>query len=509
MPRAYYLISPAANHERYTAKCNTRPHGLAIQHMSAPARLLVDGSEGEAGGQILRNAVTYGAALGRHVAVINIRAGRPKPGLKNQHLQACRYAATLGNASLLGDEIGSATLELQPETPWAAPEHIPQPNDCGGGATGLLAQVALPLVAFRLPCGAEASIAMQGGTHQTMAPPVEAYQAVLFPVLHRVLHGQLKLEATVRKIGLAPRGGGQVVYRCARSPAAATGAAPSAATFVERGTCVCSMEVRAWHMSCPDVLPLIKAELTRALPHVLHAAQQSLAGKPSASDSVSGLQPEETEHGWQIGTVPCAFHATDVPAGSPGIAAGVCIAVRSNTGALWGGDDLWTPAFGARAASRDAEADAAYERGSPAAASSAASASLPVHFPAHGRASRRLPCGKLLAQIAAACVASASNRVVRSVQRGGVVDEACADQLVVWLVLAAWAWKQSSTVLLPPLTPHAASALSVAANIVGDCVQVSAVRQPNGAVLVHTQPGRCSADAAELLLGLATGSSVH
>lgn len=477
--------------------------------MSATPRLLVDGSEGEAGGQILRNAVTYGAALGRHVAITNIRAGRPKPGLKNQHLQACRYAATLSNASLIGDELGSATLELQPGTPRAETVHIPQPNDCGGGATGLLAQVALPLVAFQLPSGVEASIAMQGGTHQTMAPPVEAYQAVLFPVLHSVLQGRVKLEASVRKVGLAPRGGGHVLYSCTRLPAAATDAAPSAVTFTGRGTHVRNLEVRAWHMSCPDVLPMIKAELTRALPHVLHAAQCSLAGKPYCSGSASELCAEETEQGWQIGAVPCEFHATDAPAGSQGIAAGVCVIVRSNTGALWGGDDLWTPTFGARAATRDAEADAAYERGSPAAASSAASPSLPVRFPAHGRASQRLPREKLLAQIAAACVASASNRVVRSVQRGGVVDEACADQLVVWLVLAAWAWQQSSTVLLPPLTPHAASALSVAANIMGDCVQVSAARQPNGTVLVHIQPGQCGADTAKLLLALATGTSAH
>jgi len=52
----------------------------------------IDGSARSGSGTIVRHAVALASLLGREVRIDNIRAGRPKPGLRAQHLkvvQAC------------------------------------------------------------------------------------------------------------------------------------------------------------------------------------------------------------------------------------------------------------------------------------------------------------------------------------------------------------------------------------------------------------------------------------
>ncbi len=61
-----------------------------VRETSAPLRL--DGSYGEGGGQILRSALALSLLTGRAVEIVNIRAGRPNPGLQAQHLHVARGA---------------------------------------------------------------------------------------------------------------------------------------------------------------------------------------------------------------------------------------------------------------------------------------------------------------------------------------------------------------------------------------------------------------------------------
>ncbi|MGI9517707.1 MAG: RNA 3'-terminal phosphate cyclase, partial [Pirellulaceae bacterium] len=46
--------------------------------------LLIDGSQGEGGGQIIRSALALSAVTGKAFEVRNIRAGRKTPGLLRQ-----------------------------------------------------------------------------------------------------------------------------------------------------------------------------------------------------------------------------------------------------------------------------------------------------------------------------------------------------------------------------------------------------------------------------------------
>jgi RNA 3'-terminal phosphate cyclase (ATP) len=58
--------------------------------------LIIEGSYGEGGGQILRSAVSLSAITGKAIKVINIRAKRHNPG--PQHLQATKTVAELFHA---------------------------------------------------------------------------------------------------------------------------------------------------------------------------------------------------------------------------------------------------------------------------------------------------------------------------------------------------------------------------------------------------------------------------
>ena len=58
----------------------------------------IDGSQGEGGGQILRSALTLSMITGQPFRLMQIRAGRAKPGLLRQHLVAVQAAAQVCGA---------------------------------------------------------------------------------------------------------------------------------------------------------------------------------------------------------------------------------------------------------------------------------------------------------------------------------------------------------------------------------------------------------------------------
>ena len=75
----------------------------------------IDGSIGEAGGQVLRTALGLSIYTNKPFKIINIRKNRPEPGLKEQHLQAVNAAASLCNAEISGNELHSTEIEFIPK----------------------------------------------------------------------------------------------------------------------------------------------------------------------------------------------------------------------------------------------------------------------------------------------------------------------------------------------------------------------------------------------------------
>src|ERR1700733_14429749 len=77
-------------------------------------RVVLDGSRGEGGGQILRTALTLSLLTGRPFRMVKFRANRDKPGLGPQHQKAVEDAAALGGATVTGGGIGAKELTFSP-----------------------------------------------------------------------------------------------------------------------------------------------------------------------------------------------------------------------------------------------------------------------------------------------------------------------------------------------------------------------------------------------------------
>ena len=173
--------------------------------MPEPLPIVLDGSEGEGGGQILRTALSLSAITGKAFTITRIRASRLKPGLRPQHREAARAVARLVDAELVGDEVGSTRLEFHPRRRAAAGDWT---LDIGtAGSTPLLFQtVCWPLAL----AGGASSVTLRGGTHQDHAPSFHYLALVWAPAVARLGFGFRFELATA---GFYPEGGGEFSAR--------------------------------------------------------------------------------------------------------------------------------------------------------------------------------------------------------------------------------------------------------------------------------------------------------
>ena len=75
--------------------------------MTVSDLVVIDGSEGEGGGQMLRTSLALSVVTGRPLRIHAIRAGRERPGLLRQHLACVRAAAAVGAAASCCERLAS------------------------------------------------------------------------------------------------------------------------------------------------------------------------------------------------------------------------------------------------------------------------------------------------------------------------------------------------------------------------------------------------------------------
>ncbi len=162
--------------------------------------ITIDGSLGEGGGQILRSSLALSLITKQPFRIENIRAGRKNPGLLRQHLTGVNAAATIGNANVSGDSIGSTELTFNPGEVKAGEYSFAVGT---AGSATLVLQTVLPALMIGNKI---TTLTLEGGTHNPFAPPFDFLQKTFLPILKTM---GVEVETQIEKYGFYPAGGGK------------------------------------------------------------------------------------------------------------------------------------------------------------------------------------------------------------------------------------------------------------------------------------------------------------
>lgn len=163
--------------------------------------IIIDGSEGEGGGQVLRTSLSLSAITGKPVRIENVRGQRKKPGLFRQHLTAFKAAAEICNARMEGAELGSSEIAFYPDKIKGGDYEF---SIGSAGATPLVAQTIIPILAH---AHSESNVRITGGTHNQWAPTFDFLDQAFLPQF-RKMGGRATAE--LEAYGFYPAGGGAI-----------------------------------------------------------------------------------------------------------------------------------------------------------------------------------------------------------------------------------------------------------------------------------------------------------
>jgi RNA 3'-terminal phosphate cyclase (ATP) len=171
--------------------------------------IVIDGSEGEGGGQMVRNSCALSIVTGQPFRITNIRARRSRPGLMRQHVTAVEAAAAISDAQCSGLEVGSSELTFHPGVVTPGEYHFAVGT---AGSTGLVLQtVLMPLVL----AGGPSRLVLEGGTHNMLAPPFDFIERSFLPIINRM---GPQVSARIVRHGFYPRGGGRIEVDISPAP---------------------------------------------------------------------------------------------------------------------------------------------------------------------------------------------------------------------------------------------------------------------------------------------------
>ena len=163
--------------------------------------ILIDGSKGEGGGQVLRTSLALSIITGQSFQIENIRAGRKKPGLLRQHLTAVNAAAQISDANVSGNELKSTELIFTPGKVRGGEYKFSVGT--AGSAMLVFQTVLMPLLFAQ----EKSTVVLEGGTHNQKAPPYHYIERVFIPLLRKM---GAEIRTNLVRHGFFPAGGGRL-----------------------------------------------------------------------------------------------------------------------------------------------------------------------------------------------------------------------------------------------------------------------------------------------------------
>ncbi len=164
--------------------------------------IVIDGSFGEGGGQILRSSLALSLVTGKPFRLERIRAGRKSPGLLRQHLTSVLAAAEVGGAHVEGAELRSQQLTFIPGALRGGKFSFA--IGTAGSTTLVLQTILVPLLVAPEP----SVIELEGGTHNVAAPSYDFLKRSFLPLIARM---GARVEVELVRPGFYPAGGGRIV----------------------------------------------------------------------------------------------------------------------------------------------------------------------------------------------------------------------------------------------------------------------------------------------------------
>lgn len=161
----------------------------------------IDDSLGEGGGQILRTALSLSMLTGIPFELINIRAGRKKPGLMRQHLVCVQASQRISHAIVEGAELHSQKLYFQPQQVETGKYDF---HIGSAGSTILVLQTLLPALMMQPEVS---QLSIHGGTHNPLAPTADFIQHCFLPFIQKL---GIEVDFKCERAGFFPIGAGQI-----------------------------------------------------------------------------------------------------------------------------------------------------------------------------------------------------------------------------------------------------------------------------------------------------------
>lgn len=166
----------------------------------------IDGSFGEGGGAILRLAAGFSHLFNHPIKIRNIRANRPKPGLRTQHLLGLKLISDLTKSVLSDCKVGTKEITFTPNSKREINPYI-DVNISTAASLGLLLQ-PIQIASFGFNKTEEIVISLSGGgSYGKWAPSLNYLQEVTYKIFNK---SGMKIDLEILKHGFYPKGGARV-----------------------------------------------------------------------------------------------------------------------------------------------------------------------------------------------------------------------------------------------------------------------------------------------------------